>query len=115
MEVDRRRAEAVFRAIEDVLQAAKIEQAGLAARVDEVIARAAITLGNGTDEYLTREAEDSRNQDTLGAEIANGQRRLNELTQSIGHYQFLKTALLTRFPDFNLARTSSGSAPRTTT
>ena len=115
LEVDRRRAEAVFRAIEDVLQAAKVEQAGLAARVDEVIARAAITLGNGTDEYLTREAEDSRNQDTLGAEIANGQRRLNELTQTIGHYQFLKTALLTRFPDFNLARTSSGSAPRTTT
>ncbi|KRR03116.1 hypothetical protein [Bradyrhizobium valentinum] len=115
LEVDRLRAGAIFRAIEDALQAARAEHAGLTARVDEVLARAAITLGNGTDEYLTREAEDSRNQDTLGAEIANGQRRLSELTVSIGHYQFLRTALLTRFPDFNLAKTSSGSTARTTT
>jgi hypothetical protein len=50
IEVDRFRAEAVFRAIEDMLQAAKVEQAGLTARVDEVLARAAITLGNDTDE-----------------------------------------------------------------
>jgi len=47
--VDRLRAEAVFRVIEDVLQAARVEQAGLTAHVDEVLARAAITLGNDTD------------------------------------------------------------------
>jgi hypothetical protein len=70
IEVDRLRAEAVFRAIEDVLQVARVEQAGLTARVDEVLARAAITLGNDADGYLTRESEDSRNQDTLDAEIA---------------------------------------------
>ena len=39
IEVDRLRAEAVFRVIEDVLQAARVEQAGLTARVDEVLAR----------------------------------------------------------------------------
>jgi hypothetical protein len=33
IEVDRLRAEAAFRAIEDVLQAARVEQAGLTARV----------------------------------------------------------------------------------
>jgi hypothetical protein len=86
IEVDRLRAEAVFRAIEDVLQVARVEQAGLTARVDEVLARAAITLGNDTDGYLTRESEDSRSQDTLDAEIAKGQRRLRELTQNIGHF-----------------------------
>jgi hypothetical protein len=52
--------------------------------------------------------------DTLDAEIAKGQRRLSELTQNIAHYQFLKTALLTRFPDFDLAKTSTDATARTT-
>ena len=114
IEIDRHRAEAVFRAIEDVLQAARVEQAGLTARVDDVLTRAAITMGNDTDEYLTRESEDSRSQDTLNAEIAKGQRRLTELTQNIGHFQFLKTVLLTRFPNFDLAKTSTDATARTT-
>jgi hypothetical protein len=114
IEIDRSRAEAILRVIDDVLQAAKVEHAGLSARVDDVLARAAITLGNDTDEYLTRHAEDSRTMDTLDAEIAKGQRRLSELTQNIAHYQFLKTALLTRFPDFDLAKTSTDATARTT-
>ena len=114
IEVDRSRAEAILRVIEDVLQAARVEHAGLSARVDDVLARAAITLGNDTDEYLTRDPEDSRAQDAFDAEIAKGQRRLSELTQNIAHYQFLKTALLTRFPDFDLAKPSTDATPRTT-
>lgn len=114
IEVDRSRAEAVFRTIEDVLQAARVEQAGLAARVDDVLARAAITLGNDTDEYLTRDAQDTRSQDTLDAEIAKGQQRLSELTKNIGHYQFLRAALLTRFPDFDLTKASNEATPRAT-
>jgi hypothetical protein len=114
IEVDRLRAEAVLRAIEDVLQAARVEQAGLTARVDEVLARAAITLGNDTDGYLTRESEDSRSQDTLDAEIAKGQQRLSELTPNIGHFQFMRTALLTGFPDFDLAKTSIDATARAT-
>jgi hypothetical protein len=35
----------------------------------------------------------------LGTDIVNGQRRLSELTVTIGHFQFLKTALVSRFPD----------------
>jgi hypothetical protein len=38
----------------------------------------------------------------LGTEIANGQRRMNELAVIIGHFEFLKTALITRFPDLKL-------------
>ena len=113
-EVDRRRAVAVFRSIEEALQAARAEHAGLTSRVDDVLARAAMTMGNDTDEYLTRHPEDSRYLDELDAEIANGQRRLAELAQTIGHFQFLKTALLSRFSDFNLANAPS-VATRTTT
>jgi hypothetical protein len=65
-----------------------------------VLARAAVTVGNGTDEYLEREPLDSHHQDLFGTEISNGQRRLNELATEITHFKFLKTAVLTRFPDF---------------
>ena len=115
IEVDRRRAEAVFRSIDEALQAARAEHAGLTSRVDDALARAAITLGNDTDEYLTRAPEDSLRLDELGTEIANGQRRLAELVQTIGHFQFLRAALLSRFPDFNLANAPSALATRTTT
>jgi hypothetical protein len=101
-ETDHARAASVFRSIEDALDGAKAEQAGLKSRIDDVLARAAVTLGNNSDEYLTRDPEDNHYQSLLNTEIANGQRRLNELGVTIGHFQFLKTALITRFPDFKL-------------
>jgi hypothetical protein len=102
IETDHARAAAVFRSIEEALDGAKNEQVGLKSRIDDVLARSAVTLGNGSDEYLTRDAEDDHYQSLLGTEIANGHRRLNELAVTIGHFQFLKTALLTRFPDLKL-------------
>ena len=52
------------------------------------------------DEYLTREALDSHHHDLFDKEISNGQRRLQELALTILHFKFLKTAILSRFPDF---------------
>jgi len=101
-ESDRARATSIFRSIEDALEGAKAEQAGLKSRIDDALARAAVTLGNDSDEYLTRGPEDNHYQNLLGTEIADGQWRLNELGVTIGHIQFLKTALVTRFPDFKL-------------
>jgi len=102
IETDHARAASVFRSIEEALDGAKNEQVGLKSRIDDVLARSAVTLGNGSDEYLTRDPEDGHFQSLLGTEIANGQRRLNELAVTIGHFQFLKTALHTRFPDLKL-------------
>jgi hypothetical protein len=101
-ETDHDRAASVFRSIENALDGAKAEQAGLKSRIDDVLARAAVTLGNDSDEYLTRDPEDNHYQSLLNTEIANGQRRLNELGVTIGHFQFLRTALITRFPDVKL-------------
>jgi hypothetical protein len=101
-ETDHARVASVFRSIEDALDGAKAEQAGLKSRIDDVLARAAVTLGNDSDEYLTRDPQDDHYQSLLNTEIANGQRRLNELELVIGHFKFLKTALLTRFPDSEL-------------
>ena len=99
-ETDLARAASIFRSIEDAREGAKAEQAGLKSRIDDALARSAV-LGNDSDEYLTRDPKDNHYQNLLGTEIADGQRRLNELEVTIRHIQFLKTALVTRFPDFN--------------
>ena len=50
-ETDRARVGSILEAIENVLHAAEQEQSGLSRRVEDVLARAAVTFGNGTDEY----------------------------------------------------------------
>jgi hypothetical protein len=98
-ETDHARAVSIFRSIENALEEAKAEHAGLKSRIDDVLARAAVTMGNDSDEYLTRDPKDNHYQNLLGTEIANGQRRLNELGLTIRHFLFLKIALITRFPN----------------
>jgi hypothetical protein len=106
-EIDLGRAASILHSIEHALEETKAEHTGLRSRIDDAIARAAVTAGNDADEYLTREPEDSHFLNLLGAQIANGQRRLNELEIAIVHFDFLKTALVTRFPDLKLAPTGS--------
>ncbi|CAN5198717.1 hypothetical protein BH10PSE11_BH10PSE11_38590 [soil metagenome] len=99
-ETDQTRITGISDAIDQALTAAEVEQAGLKGRLDDVLARAAVTFGNESDEYLTRESLDSHHQDLFDTEISNAQRRLKELSANIGHFKFLKTVLVTRFPDF---------------
>ena len=99
-ETDHQRVEGVMNAIEAALQAAEREQKGLSERVDEVLARAAVTVGNASDEYLDREPLDTHHQGLFSAEISNGQRRLKSLADTISHFRFLRTAVLSRFPDY---------------
>lgn len=98
-ETDRHRVGAIMAAIEDALQASERERAGLGRRVDDVMARAAVTLGNGDDEYLHREPLDSHHHDLFDMEIVNGQKRLKELETAIAHFRFIKAAVRSRFPD----------------
>jgi hypothetical protein len=100
-ETDFSRVEPVFRSIEQALEAAEAEHSGLDARVQDVLARASITLGNASDEYLTREAFATDLQNQFDREIANGQLRLEHLSHQIESLKFLKATLMTRFPDFN--------------
>lgn len=108
-EIDRGRAGSVLRSIEHALEETNAEHAGLRSRIDDAIARAAVTAGNDADEYLTREPEDNHYLNLLGTEIANGQRRLNELEIAIVHFNCLKAALVTRFPDLKLEPTGRES------
>ena len=96
---DRQRVKTVMDAIEMVLSAAENEQKGLSQRVEDVLARAAVTGGNASDEYLDREPLDTHHQGLFSEEISNGQRRLRSLADTIAHFKFLRTAVLSRFPD----------------
>ena len=110
-DTDYSRVESIAKSIEEALAAAEAEWSGLNTRVNDVLARAATTFGNGDDEYLTRDPVDTHHQNLFDKEIVNGQRRLDELSQNISHFRFLKTALLTRFPDFG-ARSSPMESAR---
>jgi hypothetical protein len=99
-ESDLARVDLVSRSIEWSLRAAQAEQAGLIQRLEEIMARALIPLGNGTDEYLTRDAVDNRRLDRLEQEILKSESRLQQLANQIAHFKFLGTALTARFPDF---------------
>ena len=110
---DRARVEAVAAAIDDVLGSCEAEHAGLARRMEDVGARTAITAGNDVDEYLSRDETDRQNLARLETEMVNGNLRLTELTLTIGHFKFLKAALLSRFPDAKpaAARSEGGAQP----
>lgn len=99
-ETDRDRLDAVYGAIAQALGSAEAEQAGLTKRVDDVLARAAVTFGNGDDEYLTRENLDSHHLDLFETEIQNGQRRLRELKASIAQFSAVKATFMAQFPDY---------------
>lgn len=99
-DTDRQRIETVMNAIETALSAAENEQKGLNQRVDDVLARAAVTVGNASDEYLDREPLDSHHQGLFSEEISDGQRRLKSLADTITHFKFLRAAVLSRFPDY---------------
>jgi hypothetical protein len=104
---DQARIRQVAEAIESAIEVAEAECIGLGQRIEDALARAAVTLGTGTDEYLERDAIDSKFQDLLDAEIKNGERRLSDLETQIGHLKFLQTALITRFPELKLAPSRS--------
>ena len=99
-DTDRQRVAVVMNAIETALQAAEGEQKGLNERVEEVLARAAVTVGTASDEYLDREPLDTHHQGLFSEEISSGQRRLKSLADTITHFKFLRAAVLSRFPDY---------------
>jgi hypothetical protein len=99
-EADFSRTASVFLSIENALKIAEAEHSGLDTRMQDVLARGAISLGNATDEYLTREPADTIVQNRFDREIQIGQLRLEQLSLQIDAFKFLRAALMSRFPDF---------------
>jgi hypothetical protein len=101
-ETDYLRVGPVVRSIGQALKAAQAEYSGLDSRMQEVLARAAISVGNGSDEYFDREPADTYLLNLFDEEILRGQRRLEELSQQIKKLKALDATLMAGFPDFKL-------------
>lgn len=89
---DAARLAAISGAIDKALAEADAEKAGLARRLADVVARASLTFGNETDEYLTRDPLSDAHQSELSAEIKYAEGRLQKLESQIGRYRTLKAA-----------------------
>jgi len=101
-ETDYSRVEPIFRSIGQALKAAEAEHSGLDDRMQDVLARASISAGNGSDEYLDRDPADAHLLNVLEEEILRGQRRLEGLSQQIKNLKALEATLMAGFPDFKL-------------
>jgi hypothetical protein len=110
-ETDLARLTSIFDSIDEVIRSAEAEQSGLTRRVDDALARASVTGGNDSDEYLTRDAVDEHYLDRLDSEISRGQRRLQELSTNIAHFKFLKATVVSRFPRFRPSSQSDVAPP----
>lgn len=102
---DRSRTASVMSAVENALISAESEQAGLRSRMDDVLARASVSVGTNADEYLDREPHRTAALNFFDGEIARGESRLKELGAMIAHFKFVKTAMLTRFPELKASPT----------
>lgn len=87
---DAARSASISGAIDKALAEAETEKAGLARRLADVVARASLTLGNDSDEYLTRDALSDAHQSALSAEIKYAEARLHKLESQIAQYRALK-------------------------
>ncbi len=89
----------VGRAIDRALAALLAEREGLSRRFDDAQMQASITAGTEHDEYLERDAEQSRRLSVFETEMKNASRRLARLDEHVAALRFLHACYVTRFPD----------------
>jgi hypothetical protein len=89
----------IAHAIDNALKAAESERSALSNRVEDATAWAAVSLGNGNDEYLEREKLDTIHLNRFDAQIRDGSKYVVRLDQNIGYLKLLKATLLTAFPE----------------
>lgn len=102
-ETDNQRIVSISASIEGAIAASVQEMSSLKTRLDDAIVRASIVAGNGDDEYLTRDPSANAYLDELDTEIANAERRITELADSLSHFRFFRAVMMTRFPNFKSA------------
>jgi len=94
---DQGRLQAVKTAIEGVIADIERERDGLDQRLKDVLGRASLAVGTGSDDYQEREVNDGAYIKTLEDEVVVGQQRLAKLNSDAVNYRFIRAALLSRF------------------
>lgn len=88
----------ILSTIEESIERSEAERAGLQARVDDLLSRAAIVAGNDLNDYVTRTDERSKMLRESEDQVRTAQIRLATLKENLSHFIFLKNALKSRFP-----------------
>ena len=96
---DQQRIGAVIEAIDTAVAAALKEREALRARVNTARDLASFAVGNGGDEYLTREAADTRRVKEYEQQMSIGENRLRVLDQQIADLVALQELSSRRFPE----------------
>ncbi len=91
----------VAETIDSALAILQAEQTGLARRVEDSVAMAALAAGTDSDEYVGRESSQADALRNFEDETRRARDRLRILDQHVLNLRFLRAAFLTRFPDFN--------------
>ena len=89
----------VVKAIDQAVADFKAEREGLGQRLADVMSRAAIFAGNGSDDYHEREKAVSDRLSELDTEVKNAQRRVDRLTLNISQFEFVREELQARLSD----------------
>jgi hypothetical protein len=89
----------IAHAIDRALKTAETERKELASRIEDAAAWAAVSVGNGNDEYLERELLDTVHLNHFDDEIRGGNKQASRLDQNIACYKLLKTTILAGFPE----------------
>jgi hypothetical protein len=85
--------------INDALQTAEDESELFKSRIEQAVGRAAVSLGNGTDEYLERETLNTLHLNLFDAEIRDRSVYLAQLGRNIENFKKLNEMLLAAFPE----------------
>ena len=77
------------------------EREGLGRRIGEAQMLASMTVGTGTDDYITREPTQAEGLASYEAEMRRGRERLTKLESYISNLKFMRAAFATRFSEFS--------------
>lgn len=107
-QTDTARIAKIMEALDEALDGSRAERGGLDRRLGDVLARAAISGGNGDDEHLTRDSSAIDRLKAFDAEIKGAQHRLESLDQHIAQFETLKREVISRFPEWQAMPKQSG-------
>ena len=98
-ETDRARVNSIVKAVDAAIASAEQERSALALRVKNAQDLAALAAGNDSDEYLSREPEDTKRLVGYEQQLIAGYKRIEELDAHIAGLSAVREACLSQFPD----------------
>jgi hypothetical protein len=98
-QTDQERVSAVVTAIDAAIGSAEKERTALNLRVKDAQDLAGLAAGNEMDEYLTREAKDTRRIAGYEQQLIAGHKRIDELNTHIANLNAVRAVCSSRFAE----------------